>query len=175
MSGVDRDRSRATINQERLPGILEEPVSNQRLSVRAPVALMIFPVSMLLACASGRKNEGLPSNLHTMDTSSVANGDGKTIENLFEGRFPGVSVKTVSGGGLEIRVRGGNNTFYGSSEPLFVVDDSPYQTGPGGIVYLNPYDIQKIEVLKNPEDLGLYGVRGTNGVIKITLKKPGRY
>jgi hypothetical protein len=30
-------------------------------------------------------------------------------------------------------------------------------------------------VLKNPEDVGLYGVRGGNGVIKITLKKPGRH
>lgn len=150
-------------------------MSNQRLSVRAPVAIMILPLSMLLACASGgANNEGPVANLQPRDTSSIANGDGKTIENLFEGRFPGVTVRVVSGGGLEIRIRGGNNTFYGSSEPLYVVDDTPYQTGPGGIVYLNPYDIVKIEILKNPEDLGLYGVRGANGVIKISLRKAGR-
>ena len=38
---------------------------------------------------------------------------------------------------------------------------------------LNPHDIQKIEVLKNPADVGLYGIRGGNGVIRITTKTPG--
>ncbi|MDQ3519406.1 MAG: TonB-dependent receptor plug domain-containing protein, partial [Gemmatimonadota bacterium] len=75
---------------------------------------------------------------------------------------------------LQIRIRGGSNTFYGSDEPLFVVDDTPLPAGSGGIVFLNPNDIQKIEVLKNPADVGLYGIRGGNGVVKITTKKPGR-
>lgn len=95
------------------------------------------------------------------------------IENLFAGRFPGVSVTRADGGGLQIRIRGGSNTFYGSDEPLYVVDDTPLPSGSGGIVFLNPYDIQKIEVLKNPADTGLYGIRGANGVIRITTKKPG--
>ena len=41
-----------------------------------------------------------------------------------------------------------------------------------GIVFLSPHDIEKIEVLKNPADVALYGMRGGNGVIKITTKKP---
>jgi TonB-dependent SusC/RagA subfamily outer membrane receptor len=37
-----------------------------------------------------------------------------------------------------------------------------------------PQDIEKIEVLKNPADIAVYGMRGGNGVIKITTKRPGR-
>jgi TonB-dependent SusC/RagA subfamily outer membrane receptor len=145
------------------------------LSARALVASMIVPLSALLACASGGAREpSLAAAQNASDTSSIANGDGKTVENLFAGRFPGVSVTPVVGGGFQIRIRGGNNTFYGSNEPLFLVDDLPLPQGSGGIVFLNPYDIQKIEVLKNPADIGLYGIRGANGVIKITTKRGGR-
>jgi TonB-dependent SusC/RagA subfamily outer membrane receptor len=108
------------------------------------------------------------------DTSSKLNTEGKSMEDLFAGRFPGVSVTRTDGGGLQIRIRGGSNTFYGSDEPLYVVDEVPLAPDSRGIVFLNPHDIEKIEVLKNPADIALYGMRGANGVIKITTKRPGR-
>jgi TonB-dependent SusC/RagA subfamily outer membrane receptor len=98
----------------------------------------------------------------------------KTVERLFTGRFPGVSVTQASNGGLQIRIRGGANSFMAGEEPLYLVDGSPLPQGTGGIVFLNPYDIETIEVLKNPADTGLYGVRGANGVIRITTLRPGR-
>ena len=149
-------------------------MSNHHVSPRALAGLMIVPLSTVLACASGRGKDTSPApDRYASDTSSIAIGDGKTIENLFAGRFSGVTVTRVEGGGLQIRIRGGSNTFYGSNEPLYVLDDTPLPSGSGGIVFLNPYDIEKIEVLKNPADIGLYGIRGANGVIKITTKKPG--
>ena len=130
---------------------------------------------MSLACASGApKDTSAASPSSSTDTSSVINSDGKSMEDLFAGRFAGVTVSPTDRGGLLIRIRGGSNTFYGSDEPLFVVDDVPLQAGSHGIVYLNPHDIQKIEVLKNPADIALYGIRGGNGVIKITTTRPGR-
>ncbi|HMA20237.1 MAG TPA: TonB-dependent receptor plug domain-containing protein [Gemmatimonadaceae bacterium] len=142
---------------------------------RALVAITTIPISILLACASGgsKNTSGPPSAMG--DTSSFDVGEGKSIEAFFAGRFPGVVVTANADGGLKIRIRGGSNSFFGSEEPLFVVDDTPVQAGAGGLIMLDPYDIQKIEVLKNPADIGLYGVRGANGVIKITLKKPGRH
>ena len=147
-------------------------MSNHPLSHRALVA---GSLAMSLACASGApKDTSAASPSSSTDTSSVINSDGKSMEDLFVGRFAGVSVSPTDGGGLLIRIRGGSNTFYGSDEPLFVVDDVPLQAGSHGIVYLNPHDIQKIEVLKNPADIALYGIRGGNGVIKITTTRPGR-
>jgi len=93
------------------------------------------------------------------------------MEDLFTGRFPGVTVARADGGGLQIRIRGGNNTFYAGDEPLYVLDDTPLPASARGTVFINPHDIEKIEVLKNPADLALYGIRAGNGVIKITTKK----
>lgn len=147
---------------------------NHNLTRRTLIAITLVALSTSYACASkGAKNTGLAPRGHAGDTSSIANGDGKSIENLLAGRFPGVSVALASGGGLQIRIRGGSNSFYGSEEPLYVVDDTPLPPGSGGIVFVNPYDIQKIEVLKNPADVAVYGIRGGNGVIRITTKRSG--
>ncbi len=149
-------------------------MSNRPLFLRAVVALVGVPLATSLACASGGSKDTTPSPQDSTDTSSIAYADGRSMEDLFASRFPGVTVARTGNGGLQIRIRGGSNTFYGSDEPLFVVDDTPLPAGSGGIVFLNPNDIQKIEVLKNPADVGLYGIRGGNGVVKITTKKPGR-
>ena len=150
-------------------------MSNHHLARRALAAIMLAPLATPLACASGGAKAGSPPpSQHVSDTSSTIDGGGKTIENLFAGRFPGVTVTPAAGGGLQIRIRGGTNSFYSSNEPLYIVDDTPLPANTGGIVFLNPYDIEKIEVLKNPADIGLYGIRGANGVIKITTMRPGR-
>ncbi len=128
----------------------------------------LVPVS--LACSHGSQSSQAPAPARA-DSSSVAIGQGKSMENLFVGRFPGVAVSRTDNGGLQIRVRGGGGTFYGGEEPLYVIDDTPLPPGSGGVVFLNPNDIEKIEVLKNPADIGIYGMRGANGVVKITTKK----
>jgi TonB-dependent SusC/RagA subfamily outer membrane receptor len=146
-------------------------VSSEHRPPRVLAGITIVLLSATLACASRGAKDSSPAAEQPAD-ASVANRDGRTIEDLFAGRFPGVSVTRAEGGGLQIRIRGGSNSFYGSSEPLYVVDDTPLAPDSRGIVFLNPYDIEKIEVLKNPADIGLYGIRGANGVIKITTKRP---
>jgi TonB-dependent SusC/RagA subfamily outer membrane receptor len=55
---------------------------------------------------------------------------------------------------------------------LYVVDGVPIQPGPGGsLVGIDPYDIESIEVLKDPADTALYGMRGANGVIVVKTKR----
>ena len=141
---------------------------------RVLAAVVIVPLSALLACASRGASDTSPApSRQVRDTALAINSDGKSTEDLFAGRFPGVSVSPADGGGLRIRIRGGGNSVYGSSEPLYVLDGTPLPQGTGGVVLVNPYDIERIEVLKNPADIGVYGVRGSNGVIRITTKRPG--
>ena len=149
-------------------------MSNHTLSHRAFYTLVAASLATSLACSSMRSRDttGAPSY---SDADSVATAnEGKSLEDLFAGKFPGVTVIRAEGGGLQILIRGGNNSFYGSSEPLYVVDDTPLGPNSRGIVFLNPQDIYKIEVLKNPADIAIYGVRGGNGVVKITTRRPGR-
>jgi TonB-dependent SusC/RagA subfamily outer membrane receptor len=75
-----------------------------------------------------------------------------------------------AGDGYAIQVRG-PSTFYGSAEPLIVIDGMPLTQGAGGLELLHPRDVARIEVLKDAGDTALYGVRGANGVIVITTRR----
>jgi len=44
--------------------------------------------------------------------------------------------------------------------------------GSRDLAWVNPADVVKIEVQKNPTDIGIYGRRGANGVIVVTTKRP---
>ena len=99
-------------------------------------------------------------------------GGGESIEKVLQTMAPGALVSRTNNGGISIQIRG-PSSFYSGGEPLYIIDDSPFPAGPNGVLYgLNPYDIESIRVLKDPADTGLYGMRGANGVIVITLKKP---
>lgn len=90
------------------------------------------------------------------------------------GRFPGVDVVSTRAGGFLIRIRG-VNSFVSSTEPLYVIDGSPVDVDPRrGLDWLKPADIQRIDVLKYPPEITIYGPRGANGVILITTRKGSR-
>jgi len=70
-----------------------------------------------------------------------------------------------AGADPEIRVRGTNSI--NGYKPLYVVDGLFNDN----INFLNPQDIESMEILKDPSSLAIFGVRGANGVIIITTKK----
>ncbi len=89
------------------------------------------------------------------------------IEQALQGRTSGVMVTNQSGQPGEaptIRIRGTGTT--GNADPLYVVDGLSV----GGIDYLNPGDIESIDVLKDAASAAIYGARAANGVILITTK-----
>ena len=90
------------------------------------------------------------------------------IQNSLQGRAAGVRVTSGSGqpgDGGTIRIRG--TATLGDSNPLIIVDGVIVG---GGIDYLNQGDIESIEVLKDAASAGIYGARGSNGVILVTTK-----
>jgi TonB-linked SusC/RagA family outer membrane protein len=98
-------------------------------------------------------------------------------QQLLQGKVSGVNVTSASGepGGITgINVRGPGGVRSGSS-PLFVVDGLPLDnssTGGGDpLNFINPQDIESIDVLKDASATAIYGSRGANGVIIVTTKK----
>lgn len=141
----------------------------------------LLSVSLLLGftagCAtSSRPNETSPSPGNTLTSEDIERlAPGTSIEEALMGRFPGVIVERTDGGGVAVRIRGAES-FYAGTQPLYVLDEIPIQPGLNGSLYaINPHDIATIRVLKNPADTAIYGVRGANGVIVITTKRPGQY
>jgi len=92
------------------------------------------------------------------------------VEQALKARAAGVQVTQNSGkpgGRIEVRVRGGNSMI-GDNQPLYVVDGFPIT---GGIEFLNPSDIESIDILKDASATAIYGARGANGVVIITSKR----
>lgn len=98
-------------------------------------------------------------------------------QQLLQGKVAGVNVVSQSGEpggaiGITIRGPGGVRT---ANTPLFVVDGIPLDnalTGRGDpLNFLNPTDIESIDVLKDASATAIYGARGANGVVIITTKK----
>ena len=87
------------------------------------------------------------------------------------GKVAGVTTTTADGQPgveTEIIIRG-TNSITGSNKPLFVVDGFPMED----VTYnsLNPADIASIEILKDASATAIYGARGANGVILVTMKR----
>ena len=110
-----------------------------------------------------------------------------SVEGALQGAVAGLNVTTTSGqpgAASIIRVRGGNS-ITGGNEPLYVIDGFIVYNDPAAnrtgartsdatldpLSFLNPSDIESIEVLKDVAATAIYGTRGANGVIIITTKK----
>ncbi len=93
--------------------------------------------------------------------------DQSRIEKSIQGKSAGVNIMQESGspgGGMTIRIRGTGSNI--NSEPLFIVDGMRTD----GMEYLNPADIESVEVLKDAASAAIYGAEGANGVVLITTK-----
>ncbi|NII28832.1 TonB-dependent receptor [Pseudoflavitalea sp. X16] len=115
-----------------------------------------------------------------------------TLSQALVGKVAGVQVAQVSGApyaGTKIRVRG-IGSVNASSEPLYVVDGYPvggnvsqgpgngtnattgYNPGTSGNdIFINPDDIESIEILKDAASAAIYGSRAAAGVVLITTKR----
>ena len=82
------------------------------------------------------------------------------VMEALQGLVPGLSI---TNGKAIIRGIGSINA---STDPLLLVDGVEVET----LSYVNVYDVDKVEVLK---DANIYGARGANGVILVTTKRGG--
>jgi TonB-linked SusC/RagA family outer membrane protein len=120
----------------------------------------------------------------SIKASDIANTPILSPEQALQGRAAGVQVTQASGtpgGGISVRIRG-TSSIGASSQPLYVIDGVPINTGSntqvgaGGqtnntLSDINPSDIESIEVLKDAAASAIYGSRAANGVVIINTKR----
>ena len=87
-----------------------------------------------------------------------------------QGKVAGVDITSNERPGQvgSINIRG-VRSLTASNSPLFVVDGIPLSTG--GIEYINPNDIETIDVLKDASATAIFGSRGANGVVIVTTRQ----
>ncbi len=91
------------------------------------------------------------------------------LDQALQGKMAGVVVQNTSqypGEAPKIQIRGISSVNAGAS-PLVVVDGQPI---PDGLAFVNPADVESVEVLKDAASAAIYGSRGASGVILITTK-----
>ncbi len=104
----------------------------------------------------------------SVSSEELTNTDYASTGALLQGKVAGVRVETNGGSpgaSVNIVIRG-TGTF-GNDQPLYVVDGNIV----GSMDFLNPNDIESIEVLKDAAAAAIYGNRAANGVVLITTKK----
>ena len=147
------------------------------MSARRPLTFVLL-AALVPACGPSKKHPGLgppvepPPGRTAVTSEDIDRNPNVSLEELMATKFPGVAVSRTANGALSIRIRG-SNSFMSSGEPLFVLDGIPLQPNPdGSLTGIVPQDIQSIEVLKDAPATSMYGVRGANGVVLITTKRP---
>ncbi|MBM3416998.1 MAG: SusC/RagA family TonB-linked outer membrane protein [Bacteroidetes bacterium] len=134
------------------------------------------------------RKKDLTESVASVKAKDFNKGVNTSPDQLIQGKVAGLLITNnngAPGAGTTIRIRGTNSVRAGNN-PLIVVDGVPLEGGssrpglgtdlgsaPGSnpLNFINPADIESIDVLKDASAAAIYGSRGANGVILITTKK----
>ena len=115
------------------------------------------------------KKSDISGSVATVDQEAVMKRVPQNIGQVLQGAAAGVQVSMQDGspdGKAAIRIRG-IGTINGDASPLYVVDG--VQVG-NNADFVNPADIERVEILKDASATAIYGSAGANGVVMITTK-----
>ncbi|MBS1663761.1 MAG: SusC/RagA family TonB-linked outer membrane protein [Bacteroidetes bacterium] len=172
----------------------EVPVKKRAsLAVVLQVSTSLLDETQVIAYGktSRRLNTG---NVSTVKSADIEKQPVNNPLMALAGRMPGVYISQASGysgAGVTVRIQG-INSIAGGNDPFYVVDGVPYtsqllpsignvfgasasgnsQSQQGNpLSFINPADIESIDVLKDADATAIYGSRAANGAILITTKK----
>ncbi len=114
-----------------------------------------------------QKRSSISGAVSSVSAAEIAERPILRVEQALQGRTAGVQVAQNSGSPgspLTVRVRGVGTI--NNADPLYIVDGIPVD----GLDFLNPNDIEVVNVLKDAASAAIYGSRGANGVVLITTK-----
>lgn len=130
----------------------------------------------------------ITGSISSIKSKDIENRPIQTFDQAMQGRMSGVLVQSNSGmpgGAVKVEIRGQGSITAGT-QPLYVVDGVPINATDGSsmtssnpLAFLNPNDIESIEVLKDAAAASIYGAQAANGVVLVNTKQgkagPTRY
>lgn len=165
---------------------MEVPVgSKTEISISLNIADNILNEVVVTALGVKRQKREIGYSTSNVENEVLVRSNAPNVINAITGRVSGVQVSQgngIDGGSTRITIRG-NNNITGNNQPLIVIDNVPFENTSGldnigrgtdwgnPLNDINPLDIETYEILKGGAASALYGARGANGVILITLKK----
>ncbi|RYD87857.1 MAG: SusC/RagA family TonB-linked outer membrane protein, partial [Sphingobacteriales bacterium] len=142
---------------------------------RTNITIQLTPVVtsgeqiVVIGYGTQRKRD-LTGSVASVSGADIAKQPNNNPISSLQGKIAGVTIVNsgAAGSAPTVRIRGLNSTNNG--DPLYVVDGI-FQSS---IDYLQPGDIESIEVLKDPSSIAIFGLQGGNGVIVVTTKRARR-
>jgi len=116
---------------------------------------------------SEQRRADVTGSVDVADVQNLQSEGSELITEQMQGQVSGVTINTSGqpGDQPQINIRGFNT--FGNNQPLFVVDGVPTQD----ISFLNPNDVESLQVLKDAGAASQYGARASNGVVVITTNR----
>ncbi|MFD2036967.1 SusC/RagA family TonB-linked outer membrane protein [Belliella marina] len=175
------DPSSATLVFSFIGFMTQEVALNNRSFVEVTIEPDISQLDEVVVIGYGEsKRRDLTGAVGSMNSDNIKETNKVNAFQALQGQIAGVNIQAADnkpGGGFNVRIRGantinGNETvdqggFSAGQNPLFIVDGIFVND----ISFLNPSDIERMDVLKDASATAIYGSRGTNGVVIIETKK----
>ncbi|POY37250.1 SusC/RagA family protein [Flavobacterium alvei] len=117
-----------------------------------------------------KKKKDLTGSIVSMSAEDIVSRPVQNAMQAMQGKAAGVDISSNERPGTvgSVTIRG-VRSISASNSPLYVVDGIPLNSG--GIDFINPNDIETIDVLKDASATAIYGSRGANGVVIVSTKK----
>jgi TonB-linked SusC/RagA family outer membrane protein len=142
-----------------------------RKNIDVEMAVVIAEGSEVVVVGYGtQKKSSLTGAIAKFKNEKLDEAPVSRLDQALQGKIAGVQIQNISseaGAAPKINIRGISSVNAGAS-PLVVIDGMPVADG---LSFLNPTDVESIEVLKDAASAAIYGSRGASGVILITTKK----
>jgi TonB-linked SusC/RagA family outer membrane protein len=151
--------------------ITEEIPVNGRTTIDVVLRAAETSLEQVVVVGYGtQRKRDLTGSITTVKGEDLARMPATNPVSSLQGKVAGLTIVNSGRAGQAptVRIRGVNST--ANTDPLYVVD-GVFQTN---IDYLNPADIENIEVLRDPSSIAIFGLQGGNGVIIVTTKRAAK-
>jgi TonB-linked SusC/RagA family outer membrane protein len=173
----------------------KEVVIGDKQQINASLTSTSTALSDVVVIGYGQqKRQDVNGAISSVTAKDIANIPQVSIDQMLEGKAAGLTIQQNSGGpgsNTSVHIRG-VGSLSGTNEPLYVIDGIAIsgdannisttgksvqiapnngENGVSPLSFLNPSDIESIDILKDASATAIYGSRGSNGVIIITTKR----
>ena len=148
--------------------------ARENINGRSTIDVVLEPTvanlnELIVTGYSSQRRGDVTGAVASVDIESVERETSASVLQRLDGRVPGVTVQTSGSPGARNTVRIRGISSFQNNDPLYIIDGTPVQDSYAN--WLNPSDIESIQVLKDASAASIYGSRANNGVIIIETKK----
>jgi TonB-linked SusC/RagA family outer membrane protein len=121
---------------------------------------------------SEQRRADITGAISSVDIESISRQSSASVLQRLDGRVAGVTVDASGSPGSRSTVRVRGVSSFQNNDPLYIIDGTPVESS--YLNWLNPHDVESVQVLKDASAASIYGSRAVNGVVIIQTNRGAR-